>query len=105
MADNVLVIPATIKVGTDFPQYLPLADGNLKAAAECSRDEVAQAVAECRELARASRKRLEEAYREHLRDIELLAQVSAYLEKFDQWNEVRTGGAMKELLWEVETGT
>jgi hypothetical protein len=102
MADNVLVIPATIKVGTDFPPYLPLADGNLKPSAECTRDEVREAVAECRTLADASRARLEAAYREHVKDVELLAQVSAYLEKFDQWSAVREGAEPRELLWQVE---
>ncbi len=104
MADNVLVIPATVKVGKDFPPYLPLPDGNLKATAECTREEVQSAVAECRILAQSSRARLEETYQEHLKDIELLAQVSAYLEKFEAWKEVRSGGEPKELLWEVETG-
>jgi hypothetical protein len=102
MADNVLVIPATVKVGMDFPQYLPLPDGNLKATAECSREDVEQARAEVRLLAEASRARLEQAYEEHLRDIELLAQLSAYLEKFEQWEAIRSGGEVRELLWQVE---
>jgi hypothetical protein len=104
MADNVLVIPATIKVGEAFPPYLPLPDGNLKATAECTKDEVRQAVAECRVLAQQSRARLEEAYQDHLKDIELLAQVSAYLERFEQWEQIRTGGEVSEVLWQVETG-
>ena len=104
MSRNVLVIPATVKVGPDFPTYLPLPDGNVKPTIECSKDEVRQAVAECRVLAQQSRARLEEAYQEHLKDIELLAQVSAYLQKFDQWADLRTGGQVNELLWQVETG-
>jgi len=104
MADNVLVIPATVKVGPDFPPYLPLPDGNVKPTVECSKDEVRQAVAECRVLAQQSRARLEEAYQEHLKDIELLAQVSAYLQKFEQWDGLRAGGQIGELLWQVETG-
>lgn len=102
MADNVLVIPATLRVGPDFPPYLPLPNGDLKPSPECSRDEVAEAVRECRELVQASRLRLEQAYQEHLRDLELLAQVSAYHEKFDQWAALREGGEPKEMLWEVE---
>jgi hypothetical protein len=102
MADNVLVIPATVKVGRDFPQYLPLPNGDLKATPECSRADVEQARAEVRLLAEASRARLEQAYQEHLRDIELLAQLSAYLQKFDQWEAIRRGGEVRELLWQVE---
>jgi hypothetical protein len=104
MADNVLVIPATIRVGREFPPYLPLPDGNLKATAECTKDDVRRAVAECRLLAQSSRARLEDTYQDHLKDIELLAQVSAYLEKFEQWQELRDGGEVKEILWQVETG-
>jgi hypothetical protein len=102
MADNVFVIPATIRIGKEFPPYLPVADGALKATAECTRTDVEQAVAECRQVAQASRARLEAAYQEHLKDIELLAQVSAYLEKYDQWDAVRRGGEAKELLWQVD---
>ena len=103
MTDTVLVIPATMKVGKDFPAYLPLPGGNLKASAECTKNEIAEAIVECRELARSSRERLQDAYKEHLKDVELLAQVSAYVAKFEQWEEVRTGGEPKEVLWEVET--
>ncbi|HUF73612.1 MAG TPA: hypothetical protein VMR74_12015 [Gammaproteobacteria bacterium] len=103
MSDNVLVIPATVKVGPDFPQLLPLANGDLKAAAECTRAEVGEAVAECRGMARASRERLEQAYREHVKDLELLAQVSAYYERFDQWSALREGRNVREILWQVET--
>lgn len=101
MADSVLVIPATISVGKNFPPYLPLPNGDLKPSAECTREEVGQAARECMALARASRERLQQAYEEHLRDIELLAQVSAYQEKFEQWETIRQGGEPKVLLWEV----
>lgn len=103
MSDNVLVIPATVKVGPDFPQLLPLANGDLKAAAECSRAEVGEAVAECRGMTRASRERLEQAYREHVKDLELLAQISAYYERFDEWSALREGRNVHEILWQVET--
>lgn len=102
MSDNVLVIPATVKVGPEFPQLLPLANGDLKPAAECTRAEVGEAVAECRSMSRASRERLEQAYREHVRDIELLAQVSAYYDRFDQWDAIREGRRLREILWQVE---
>ena len=102
MADNVFVIPATIRVGRDFPPYLPVANGDLKPTPECTREDIAEAVSECREMASSSRLRLEQAYQEHLRDVEMLAQVSAYLDKFEQWSSLREGGEPKELLWEVE---
>lgn len=103
MADRVLVIPATISVGKNFPPYLPLPDGDLKPSDKCTREDVAEAVRECMALARASRERLQQAYEEHMRDIELLAQVSAYKEKFDQWETIRQGGEPRVLLWEVPT--
>ena len=102
MSDNVLVIPATVRVGPDFPQLLPLANGDLKAVAECTREEVGEAVAECRSMAEASRDRLEQAYREHLKDLELLAQVSAYFERYADWSAIREGRAVREMLWRVE---
>ena len=105
MADNVLVIPATIRVGTDFPPVLPLADGSVKPTAECSKNEVREAVVECRAVAQSSRARLEAAYRDHLKDVELLAQVCAYLARYEQWSGLREGREVGELLWEVETGT
>lgn len=37
-----------------------------------------------------------------LKDLELLAQVSAYYERFDDWSAVRKGLDPKELLWPVE---
>ena len=102
MTSNVFVIPATVTVGRNFPELLPLANGDLKPIAECSRAEVAEAVAECRSISKASRIRLQSAYDEHLKDLELLAQVSAYLERYDEWAAVREGGTVKEQLWQVE---
>lgn len=102
MSNNVLVIPATVKVGPDFPELLPLANGDLKAVTDCSRTEVAEAIGECRQMTNASRERLEHVYQEHLRDLELLAQVSAYYERFDEWSAIREGRRIKELLWQVE---
>ena len=101
MADNALVIPATFKVGAEFPPYLPLNDGLLKPIGECSRQEVAQAVAELRTVAGRSRDRLQLSYDEHVRDIEMLAQASAYLHKYDEWAAVRNGGPVREILWHV----
>ena len=101
-ADNVLVIPATSKVGSQFPPYLPLADGSVKPIAECTREEVAQAVAEFRSLTMQSRARLQQVYEEHLRDVEALAQVSAYWAKYEEWGAVREGGVVREQLWDVE---
>jgi hypothetical protein len=100
--ENVFVIPATIKVGKDMPPYLPLANGSVKPIAECSKPEIQQAVEECRFVAQTSRERLEAAYRDHIKDIELLAQVSAYLARYEQWAAIRDGGEVGELLWEVE---
>jgi hypothetical protein len=102
MADNVLVIPSTIRVGRNFPPYLPLPNGDLKASQECTPEDVANAVGECQELAEASRVRLQEAYQEHIKDIELFAQVSAYNEKFEQWEAIRTGGEPKDSLWQIK---
>jgi hypothetical protein len=102
MSNNVFVIPATVKVGRDFPDLLPLANGDLKPVTACSRAEVNEAVAECRSMTQASRQRLEAVYQEHLRDLELLAQVSAYYERFDEWVAIREGREVKELLWQTE---
>ena len=102
MTDKVLVIPATFKVGAEFPPYLPLPDGQVKPTAECSQSEVASAVEELKGVARMSRERLEQAYAEHVRDVETLAQISAYLARFEQWEGVRSGGAIRETLWHVE---
>lgn len=102
MSDNVFVIPATIRVGNGFPPYLPLADGSLKPIAECSNREVVEAIEECRNAARASRARLEQAYAEHVKDLEMLAHMSAYSERFEQWSAIRDGGAVREMLWHVD---
>jgi hypothetical protein len=103
MSDNVFVIPATIKVGKEFPPYLPLADGSLKPTPECTQREVSEAVSECRNSAQSSRARLEQAYQEHLKDLELLAHLSAYLERYQQWKAVREGGEVRETLWHVDS--
>jgi hypothetical protein len=102
MPDNVLVIPSTIVVGREFPPYLPLADGSLKPTAECTREEVQQAVNECRAVAESSRRALEDAYRAHLNDVEQLAQVSAYLARYEQWSAVRHGGTVAETMWNID---
>ena len=104
MSDKVLVIPATFKVGGEFPPNLPLPDGEVKATAQCTRTEVAAAVEELKAVARMSRERLDQAYAEHVRDVETLAQISAYLARFDQWEAVRSGGNVRETLWHVEDG-
>ena len=102
MADNALVIPATFKVGSDFPPYLPLPGGDMKPLNECSKEEVAAGVEELRSVAHGSRERLQQAYEEHVRDVEMLAQVTAYLARFEKWEEVRHGGTVNEILWHVE---
>ncbi len=102
MADNALVIPATFKVGAEFPPYLPLPGGEMKATNDCSREEVAAAVEELKSVARGSRDRLQHAYEEHVQDVEMLARVAAYLARFEQWENVRHGGAVREILWHVE---
>ena len=100
--ENVLVIPAAITVGSEMPPYVPLTDGGLKPIAECSKDEIREAVEECRAVAKTSRARLEAAYRDHLKDIELFAQVAAYSANYDKWSAVREGGEVRELLWQVD---
>jgi hypothetical protein len=102
MTDKALVIPVTFRVGAEFPPYLPLQDGSVKPTAECSLSEVVEAVEEIKAVARASRERLELAYADHVRDVELLAQISAYLAKFDEWSALRSGGKVREILWHVE---
>jgi hypothetical protein len=102
MADNALIIPVSFKVGSEFPPYLPLTGGELKPITDCSKDEVAQAVEELKAVAGGSRERLELAYREHVRDVEMLAQVSAYLAKYEQWDAVRCGGSVREILWQLD---
>ncbi|HSG64681.1 MAG TPA: hypothetical protein VLD39_06760, partial [Gammaproteobacteria bacterium] len=69
--EKVLVIPATFVVGDSFPANLPLADGSVKPIAECSREEVHQAVAELKAVVDGSRSRLRKAYEEHLQDLEI----------------------------------
>ena len=100
--ESVFVIPATMRVGKDMPPYLPLADGSVKPIADCSRAEIEEAVEECRFVAQTSRERLEAAYRDHVKDIELLAQVSAYFARYEQWAAIRDGGEVGEFLWQVE---
>jgi hypothetical protein len=101
MSENVLVIPATFMVGNEFPANLPLADGSMKPIAECTVEEVRQAVGEIRAVARASRERLRRAYEEHVQDLELLAQISAYEHRYDEWAGIRTGSRTSELLWSL----
>lgn len=102
MSDRVLVIPATYRVGAEFPPYLPLPHGEVKPTAECTQTDVAAAVEELKAVARMSRERLQQAYAEHVRDVETLAQISAYLARFDVWAGVRSGGNVRETLWHVE---
>jgi len=102
MSDNVLVIPATFMVGRDFPANLPLADGSMKPIGECIKEDVRQAVEEVRALVDDSRVRLRKAYDEHVEDAELLAQLSAYLSKYEEWAEIRKGGSVKEIIWSAE---
>ncbi len=99
MSDNVLVIPATFMVGRDFPANLPLSDGSMKPIDECSAEEVQQAVEEVRAVVLGSRDRLRRAYDEHVEDLEVLAQLSAYANKYAQWSGVRTGEPVPEVLW------
>jgi hypothetical protein len=102
MADKALVIPATFKVGSEFPPYLPLPGGEMKPTSECSQTDVAAAIDELKAVARGSRERLQTAYDEHVRDVEVLAQVAAYLARFDQWEAVRRGEPVREILWHIE---
>ncbi len=102
MADKALVIPASFRVGSQFPDELPLADGSLKPLSECSRSEVAEAVNELKSVATRSRERLDDAYAEHIQDIEMLAQISAYLTRFEQWQALREGGSVRETLWHLQ---
>jgi hypothetical protein len=104
VADKAFVIPATFRVGNELPPYLPVADGGLKPTNECARDDVAIAVEELKNAARASRERLETAYTEHVRDVEVLAQVTAYLARFEQWDALRQGGKVREILWNIDDG-
>ena len=102
--EKALVIPATFVVGDAFPANLPLADGSLKPIAECSEDEVRQAVEEFRAVVRGSRMRLRRAYEEHLQDLEVYAQLSAYLARYEEWTGVREDGEVRGTIWSVDTG-
>ena len=99
--DNVLVIPATFVVGESFPANLPLADGSVKPIAECSKDEVRQAVEELRAVVDGSRARLRKAYEEHVQDLEIYAQLSAYLQRYEEWTGVRGDGVVRHTIWSV----
>ena len=103
-SDNVLVIPATFMVGRSFPANLPLADGSVKPITQCSKSEVEQAVEEIRAMVDASRSRLGHAYDEHVEVLEMLAQVSAYLARYDNWDGVREGVGVREVIWSVDKG-
>ena len=102
--EKVLVIPATFVVGDSFPANLPLADGSVKPIAECSQEDVRQAVAELKAVVDGSRSRLRRAYEEHLQDLEIYAQLSAYLERYDEWTGVRGNGVVRQTIWSVESG-
>jgi len=100
--EKVLVIPATFVVGETFPANLPLADGSVKPIAECSKEEVRQAVEELRAVVDGSRARLRRAYDEHIQDLEILAQLSAYLDRYDEWSGVRGNGVVRQTIWSVD---
>ena len=101
--EKVLVIPATFVVGESFPANLPLADGSLKPLATCSKGDVREAVEELRTVIDGSRYRLQRAYEEHLEDLEVFAQLSAYLDRYDEWLGVRDGTPVKQTIWSVHT--
>lgn len=101
--EKVLVIPATFVVGESFPANLPLADGSVKPLADCSKDDVREAVAELRAVVDGSRNRLQRAYEEHLEDLEVYAQLSAYLDRYNDWAGLRDGTAVKQTIWSVDT--
>ena len=100
--DKALVIPATFVVGEAFPANLPLADGTLKPIADCSKDEVKQAVDELRAVVDGSRRRLHKAYDEHLEDLEIYAQLSAYLDRYEDWSGVREDADVRPTIWSVD---
>jgi hypothetical protein len=100
--DKALVIPATFVVGEAFPADLPLADGSLKPIADCSQEEVQQAVDELRAVVKGSRRRLHKAYEEHLEDLEVYAQLSAYLDRYDEWAGLRENGSVRPTIWSVD---
>jgi len=103
--DNVLVIPATFVVGETFPANLPLADGTVKPIAECSREEVRQSVEELRAVVEGSRGRLHKAYDEHIEDLQVFAQLAAYLHHFDAWTGVRGDGVVRHTIWSVDSAS
>jgi hypothetical protein len=37
-----------------------------------------------------------------VRDVEVLAQVMAYLDRYDQWDSLRHGGQARETLWHID---
>ncbi len=100
--DKALVIPATFVVGEAFPANLPLADGSLKPIADCSKEEVKQAVDELRAVVEGSRRRLRKAYDEHLEDLEVYAQLSAYLDRYEEWAGVRNDDGVRPTIWSVD---
>jgi len=100
--DKVLVIPATFVVGESFPANLPLANGSVKPLAQCSQDDVREAVEELRAVVESSRNRLQRAYEEHLEDLEVFAQLSAYLERFEDWHGLRDGTPVRQMIWTAE---
>jgi hypothetical protein len=100
--EKVLVIPATFVVGESFPENLPLADGSVKPIAECSREEVGQAVEELKAVVDGSRSRLRKAYEEHIQDLEIYAQLSAYLQRYEDWTAVRGSGVVRHTIWSVD---
>jgi hypothetical protein len=100
--DKALVIPATFVVGEAFPANLPLADGSLKPIADCSQEEVKQAVDEIRAVVEGSQRRLRRAYEEHLEDLEIYAQLAAYLDRYDEWAGIREDGRVRPTIWSVD---
>ena len=100
--EKALVIPATFVVGEAFPANLPLADGSLKPIAECSQEEVKQAVDELRAVVEGSQRRLRRAYEEHLEDLEIYAQLAAYLDRYDEWAGIREDGRVRPTIWSVD---
>ncbi len=100
--DKALVIPATFVVGEAFPANLPLADGSLKPIADCSKAEVKEAVDELRAVVESSRRRLHKAYEEHLEDLEIYAQLAAYLDRYDEWAGIRENGGVRPTIWSVD---
>jgi len=103
--DKVLVIPATFVVGEAFPANLPLADGSVKPISDCSKQDVREAVEELRAVVDGSRLRLQKAYDEHLEDLEVFAQLSAYLDRYDDWVGLRDGTGVKQTIWSASSSS